>query len=94
MQSFTQGASMKLKSIFINYKGRKIQIEGFDTGKFIYYCDLSISVKPFNHTIKRVMYICEVKTSIGNKVAILCASCYQKFKTAKWINALIERKVL
>lgn len=83
-----------LKSIFINYKGRKIQIEGFDTEKFTYYCDLSINVKPFNHTIKRVMYICEVKTSVGIKIAVLCASCYRRFKNAEWLHALIERKVL
>ena len=85
---------MKLKSVYVNYKGRKIQIEGFDLGKFSYYCDLSLNVKPFGHTIKRVMYVCEIRTSLGNKVAILCASCYQKVKNAKWFNALIERKVL
>ena len=85
---------MKTKIICINYKGRKIQIEGFDLNKFTRYCDLSINVKPFNHTIKRVMYVCEVQTSVGIKTAILCASCYRRFKKAKWFHALIERKVL
>ena len=85
---------MKLNSISINYKGRNIQIESYDTEKFMYYCDLSINVKPFNHTVKRAMYVCEVKTSIGNKVSILCASCYRKFKNAEWFNTLIERRVL
>lgn len=86
---------MKLKSVYVNYKGRKIQVEGFDyLGKFMYYCELSLNVKPFGHTIKRVMYVCEIRTKIGNRIAILCASCYQKFKTAKWFKTLIERKVL
>ena len=82
---------MKVKTICVNYKGRKIQIEGYDADRFIRYCDLSLNVKPFNHTIKRVMYVCDIQTSVGIRSAVLCASCYRRFKNAKWFHALIER---
>lgn len=85
----------KCKAIKVHIDGKEVELYGYSTDKWRYYCDYSVLCwGKFNtpHEIKRVVHLCKVKTSSRPMLVVVCAKCYQAIKHKQWFIKEVGRE--
>lgn len=71
------------KSVRVKVNGVETELKGFAPERFRTYCEYGV-ISEDVHEIKGNPILCEVQTSCGKRVIMLCKDCLEKAKKEQW----------